>query len=116
VDIEQFYDGDERRRASGEIELGDRWFDPAGLRHTMNYVIDTSELYVMAAPDVEIIEDGFGDMAVDDEPVDALTVEILAVIPTVDELHAALSGWEGEVGKPGSLDWVRARVTAYPPA
>lgn len=116
VDIEAFYDGDERRRESEELELGDRWYDASGMRYTLNYVVGTSELYTMTAPDTEMLEDGFGDIRVDQEPVDALTVEVIASIPGVDDVHLALSGWEDEVGKPGSLQWVRDRVQAYPPA
>ena len=83
------------------------------LRHTLNYVVDTYELYFMAAPDPEVIEDAFGDIAVDDDAVEELTVEVIAVVPGVDELHAALSGWEDVVGQVDSANWVRGRVAGF---
>jgi hypothetical protein len=115
VDIEQFYDADERRRASEEVELGAEWVDAKGHRFELNYVVDTGERYLMAMPGAELIEDGFGDIAVDpEEPVDELTVEVLAMVPTVDEVHGAIAGWEGEMGKPDSVTWLRQHLSGYP--
>ena len=115
MDIEEFYDADERRRESDELELGAEWVDTASHRHELNYVIATGELYLMATPDAEIAEDAFGDMTVDEnEPIDELTVEVIAMVPSVDELHQAIGGWEAEMLKPGSIDWLRRRVTGYP--
>ena len=115
MDIEEFYDADERRRESEELELGNDWHDAEGHRHVLSYVADTGELYLMAAPDAEAIEDGFGDIAVDDEPIEGLTVEVVAVVPGTDEVHAALAGWQDEMQKPASVEWLRSRVSAYPP-
>jgi hypothetical protein len=115
MDIEEFYDQNEQRRGSEELELGAEWQDAAGHRFELNYVVDTAEAYLMAMPDAEIIEDPFGDMAVDsDEPVEELTVEVLASVPTVDVLHDALRGWEEEMLKPSSLEWLRAALRDYP--
>jgi hypothetical protein len=115
MNIEEFYDADERRRDSQELELGDRWLDADGLRHTLNYVVDTRELYFMAAPEPDVVEDAFGDIAVDDEAVEELTVDVFALVPSVDELHAALAGWESVVGEPDSARWARDHVALYPP-
>src|SRR5271170_6578116 len=109
MNIEEFYDQDERRRESEEIELGSEWHDTAGLRYDLSYVVATGELYLMSAPDAEMIEDPFGDIAVDTEPVDALTVDVIAVVPTTDELHLALTGWEESMLQPSSLDWLTSR-------
>jgi hypothetical protein len=69
----------------------------------------------MAMPGAEMIEDPFGDIAVDqNEPIGDLLVEVIAVVPTTDALHEALVGWEQEMTKPASVDWVRAAVRAYP--
>jgi hypothetical protein len=80
-------------------------------------VVDTGEVYLMAMPSAEMIEDPFGDIAVDqNEPIEDLTVEVIAVVPTLDELHAAIAGWEEEMTKPASVDWVHAAVRNYPVA
>ena len=114
MDIEEFYDQDERRRESEELELGGAWRDAAGHCYELNYVNDTGEVYLMAMPDAEMIEDPFGDIAVDsEEPLEDLTVEVIAVVPTTDELHQAISGWEQEMAKPTSLEWVRAALRDY---
>ena len=114
MDIEEFYDQDERRRESEELELGAGWQDGAGHHFCLNYVVDTGEVYVMAMPDAEMIEDPFGDIAVDtDEPLDELTVKVLAVVPTADALHESIRGWEEEMAKPNSLEWVRAGLRDY---
>ena len=115
MDIEEFYDADERRRESEEIELGPEWRDASGVRYELNYVVDTEECYLMAMPDAEMIEDPFGDIAVDpEEPVEELTVEVIARVKTLDELHQALAGWEDEMGKPNSVAWLRERLSAFP--
>jgi len=49
VDIEEFYDEDERRRSSANLS----WAlnaDKYGVRHELNWVEDTGELYVMREP------------------------------------------------------------------
>jgi len=50
VDIEEFYDADDRRRQSAEIELGGDWHDAKGVRYELNWIEDTGELYVMREP------------------------------------------------------------------
>lgn len=116
MDIEEFYDANEQRRESEEVELGLVWHDAAGHTFELNYVVDTGELYLMAMPSPDMIEDPFGDMAVDSEPVEDLTVEIIAVVPTLDELHQAIAGWEQEMEKPASVDWLRNALRAHPPS
>lgn len=114
MNIEEFYEVDERRRDSQEIELGNEWHDEAGHRFDLSYVVDTGELYLMAAPDAEAVEDGFGDIKVDDhEPIGALTVTIVAVIETLDEVHTVLDGWQDEMGKPASTTWLAARLAPF---
>jgi hypothetical protein len=110
VNIEEFYDADVRRRESQELELGNEWSDTAGHRFDLSYVIATGELYLMAAPDAESYEDPFGDIATIPEPIEELAVEIVAVVPNVDELHQALQGWETAMAAPGSVDWLRSKV------
>ena len=50
MDIDEFYEADPRRRASAELELGTEWLDKDGVRHELNYVEDTGELYVLREP------------------------------------------------------------------
>jgi hypothetical protein len=114
MDIEEFYDQDERRRESEELELGAEWRDEEGHHFELNYVIDTGEVYLMAMPDAEMVEDPFGDIAVDtNEPIEDLTVEVIAVVASVDQLHQALSGWEAQMSAPNSLEWVRTALGDY---
>ena len=60
VDIEEFYDADERRRRSAELELGRDWKDDHGVRYELNWVEDTGELYVMREPVPHDVADPFG--------------------------------------------------------
>ena len=50
MDIDEFYEADPRRRASAELELGSEWLEQDGVRHELNYVEDTGELYVLREP------------------------------------------------------------------
>jgi hypothetical protein len=114
MDIEQFYDDDERRRASAEIEFGREWLDHVEVRFELSWVEDTGELYVMREPAAPEWEDPFGGIHVhvDDAPVDGMEVVVLGVVTDREVLEKALAGWEQEVGKPGSVHWLRDRVTA----
>ena len=110
VNIEEFYEADERRRDSEELELGSEWRDAAGRRFDLSYVVDTGELYLMSAPEGEAYEDPFGDIGVMPEQVAALRVEVLGTMPSVDDVHQALAGWEQAMGQPDSVGWLRERV------
>ena len=61
MDIEEFYEADERRRRSEEIELGTEWHDRDAVRYEVSWVADTGELYVMREPAPRVAEDLFGD-------------------------------------------------------
>ena len=50
MDIDEFYEADPRRRQSAELELGTEWLDEDNVRHELNYVEDTGELYVLREP------------------------------------------------------------------
>jgi len=112
MDIAQFYDDDDRRRASAEIEFGTEWLDHAGVRFELSWVEDTGELYVMREPAPPEWEDPFGGIHVhvDDAPVDGMEVVILGVVPNRDDLDRALEGWEQHVGQAGSVHWLRDRL------
>ncbi len=121
MDIEEFYQGDERRRRSEEIELGTEWRDAQGVRHELSWVADTGELYLMREPAVRIAEDGFGDEFSGSLPVGAVTVDVVGWIPTRDRVEEVLTGWPDAMGGSDSVSWVRARlrdqaVPTAPPA
>ena len=109
MDIEEFYDADERRRASAEIELGTEWRDKAGVRYELNWVEDTGELYVMREPVPHEWTDPFGGIHVnagEDAPTAGMTVAVVARIATRDELERILSGWEARMDMPDSTGWL----------
>lgn len=111
MDIEEFYDADERRRESEEIMFGDEWTDTAGGRYEVLWVADTGEVYAMYEPIEPMVSDAVGDVVVQHMPASAVTVEILANVPTRDEIESRLAGWEDAMPEPGSIDWVRQRVS-----
>ncbi len=110
MDIEQFYDADPRRRASDEVEFGRDWSDGSGVRSELSWVADTGELYVMREPDAPIDMDPIGDEVVESLDTNLLTVEVLGVVEGRAAVDALLQGWQDEMVKPNSLDWVRTRV------
>jgi len=110
MDIEEFYEADERRRRSEEIELGTEWRDRDGVRHALSWVADTGELYFMREPAVRMSEDGFGDEFSGALPVGAVTVEVVGWIPTRDRMEAVLAGWTDATAGEDSVSWVRARL------
>jgi len=113
MDIEEFYDADERRRRSAEVELGTEWHDKAGIRYELVWVEDTGELYVMREPAPYETLDPFGGIHVnikEDSPVDGMTVGVIGSIPSRDELHAVLAGWEEAMGQPDSTAWLLDRL------
>ena len=114
MDIEEFYDADDRRRRSAEIELGTEWRDKAGVRYELNWVEDTGELYVMREPAPYQWEDPFGGIHVnvsEEAPADGMTVAVVARIATHDQLRQVLAGWEDAMGRPDSTGWLEARLT-----
>jgi hypothetical protein len=110
VNIEEFYDENEARRESAEYEFGSEWSDDRGRTFELSWVEATGELYLMADPDAEVTEDTFGDVMVLDEPMDALAVRVLAVIPTHDEVETHLAGWQSAMTASGSLAWLVSHV------
>jgi hypothetical protein len=116
VDIEEFYDADERRRRSPELELGSDWHDQHGVRYELSWVEDTGELYVMREPvPVETI-DPFGGIhvvgarSVDEAEVQGMSVAVVGSVATREELERAVAGWEEAMGRPDSVAWLVARL------
>lgn len=114
MNIDQFYEGDPRRRPSAEIELGSDWLDTAGVRHELNYVEDTGELYVMREPAPHVTEDPFGGLYVSTGPgfEKQMTVHVVAHIDTVDNMHLILKGWQEAMATAGGATWLGDRLRA----
>jgi hypothetical protein len=110
MDIETFYEADERRRRSEEIELGTDWYDAAGARYEVSWVCDTGELYVMREPLVPLVDDPFGDIFRGRLPTDELTVAVVAWIADRARLEAILTGWPDEMAKPDGISWLAERL------
>jgi hypothetical protein len=118
MDIEEFYEADERRRRSEEIELGTDWHDSDGVRYEVSWIADTGELYVMREPALRMTEDPFGDVFSGKLRVDTLTVAVVGFIPERDRIEEVLAGWEDAMGQADSVSWVadRLRAEAVPKA
>ena len=115
MDIEEFYDADDRRRQSTEVELGTEWHDAAGVRYELNWVQDTGEVYVMREPVPHEWEDPFGGIHVNvgpGAPVDAMTVQVVAQVATRELLEEIFSGWQEVMARPDSVGWVVERIGA----
>jgi len=110
MDIEQFYEADERRRRSEEVELGTEWRDRDNVRHEVSWVADTGELYVMREPAPRMAEDLFGDEFSGSLPVDSVTVAVVGWIPDRDRLEQVLAGWQDAMAGENSLSWLAGRL------
>lgn len=110
MDIEAFYEQNEARRESAEYEFGSEWTDAADNEYELSWVEATGELYLMVEPDAVVTEDMFGDFLVSDEPVNDLTVVVIAKIPSLAALEDLLEGWEDAMLEENSLAWLRERL------
>ncbi|MEI8001031.1 MAG: hypothetical protein WCI50_06735 [Actinomycetes bacterium] len=111
MDIEEFYEADARRQTSDEVKYGTDWTDAAGGRYEAIWIADTGEVYAMFEPIEPLVSDAVGDIVVQHLPTKALTVEVLGHFPTRDAAEAALAGWEAAMAEPGSIAWLRDRVS-----
>ena len=114
MDIDEFYEADPRRRASAELELGSEWVGKDGVRHELNYVEDTGELYVLREPAPHVREDPFGGLHVSTPEgyENKMTAHIVAKIDSVDSLHTILDGWQEAMQGPDGPDWLGTRLRA----
>lgn len=107
MDLESFYSEDERRRASAEVEVGRDWHDASDVRYELSWVADTGELYAMREPESEgAVVDPWGDWVASSLPEAALTVRVLALVPTREALEGILAGWQEAMDRPNSIGWV----------
>lgn len=112
MDIDEFYESDPRRRASAELELGTEWLDADNVRHELNYVEDTGELYVLREPAPHVTEDPFGGLYVSASPDydKKMTVHVIARIASKDDVHRILEGWQQAMKRPDAADWLGDRL------
>jgi hypothetical protein len=112
MDIEEFYDGDARRRPSAEIELGTDWHDAHGTRYEVNWVEDTGELYVMREPAPHAVEDPFGGLhfSMRAREEGQMTVHVVAQIDTHADLEKILDGWPDAMVGDGGAEWLADRL------
>lgn len=110
MDIEGFYEQNEARRSSPEIEFGSRWTDAAGNEYELSWVEATGELYLMLEPDAHVTEDAFGDFIAGPEVTADMSVVVIATVETTDELAVRLDGWQEAESRPNSLAWLAERL------
>jgi hypothetical protein len=112
MNIEEFYDGDARRRPSAEIELGTNWHDAHGTRYELNWIEDTGELYVMREPVPHVREDPFGGLHSSMAPGDEkkMSVHVVAQIDSIDDMHKILEGWPDVEDGEGGAEWLAERL------
>jgi hypothetical protein len=94
--LARFYNADERRVRSRELDVGLWWREELdGPLHRAAWVSDTGELYlVRLGPAGE----GGG------------VVEVLAQLEDPALLECVLDGWRERCGEPRSLEWLRERA------
>jgi hypothetical protein len=94
--LAHFYNADERRTSSRELDVGLWWREKLdGPLHRAAWVSDTGELYLvrLGHPD-----EGGG------------AVEVLARFADRALLDCMLDGWRERCGEPRSLEWLRERA------
>lgn len=109
MDIESFYEQNEKRRESTEVEFGTEWSDASGNHYELSWVEATGEVILMLEPDARISEDAFGDFSVSGEIASAMEVLIIATVTTLDDVEGRLTGWEEAMAEPNSLAWLSGR-------
>lgn len=116
MDIEEFYDANERRRDSVEVEFGQDWRDAHGVRYELSWIEDTGELYVMREPVPSGWATPFGGIHVrgahrtDEREIEGMSVAVVATVASRSEVEELLEGWQQEIERPDSVAWLVARL------
>jgi len=91
--LASFYNDDERRFRSRELDVGLWWREEGdGPLHRAAWISDTGELYLVRLGPPS---DGGG------------RVEVIARVASRERLERALEGWRERCGEPRSLQWLR---------
>jgi hypothetical protein len=94
--LARFYNADERRVRSRELDVGLWWREAEdGPLHRAAWVSDTGELYLVRLGPAA---DGGGH------------VEVLATVEDRELLEGVFYGWRERCGEPRSLQWLRERA------
>ncbi|HEX4015161.1 MAG TPA: hypothetical protein VHX15_00350 [Frankiaceae bacterium] len=112
MDISEFYDADPARRESDEEGFGDGWSVEADQHSTYraSWLHETGELYVVREPHPGGLFARYLDqLDIDQVDIEQLTVEVLGTFDSEAAVKQALSGWEHEMTRTNSLDWLRTR-------
>ena len=113
MNIEEFYDQNEARRDSAEIEFGSEWTDSVGNDYELSWVEATGELYLMLGPAGTMHADlFFGSPTSYTEPIESLIVEVIGMVASQAEVEEKLAGWENAMIQPHSLQWIAERFGA----
>lgn len=100
--LARFYNADERRIRSRELDVGLWWREAIdGPLHRAAWISETGELYLVR---LGAEADGGG------------RVEVLASVAERELLERVLAGWREQCGQPQSLTWLRERASLTPPA
>jgi hypothetical protein len=95
--LARFYNADQRRIRSRELDVGLWWREAIdGPLHRAAWVSETGELYLVRLGPAA---DGGG------------RVELLASVGDAELLERALAGWRERCGQPQSLTWLRERAS-----
>lgn len=98
--LARFYNADERRIRSRELDIGLWWREAIdGPLHRAAWVSETGELYLVRLGPAA---DGGG------------RVEVLASVAERELLERVLAGWRERCGQPQSLTWLRKRASLTP--
>ena len=112
MDLEEFYEADERRRASAEVEFGTEWKDGSDSRYELSWVQDTGELYIMREILPPAWEDPLGDIVVQTTSSKDDTVVVVGRVESHDRVEEVLAGWQDAMGKPKGVEWLVERLRA----
>ena len=93
MNIEEFYEANEARRQSAEVEFGSAWTDAVANEYELSWVQDTGELYLMLGPEAVAHTDMVGDTYSYDEPISGLIVKIMGTYSPLDKVEMILQGW-----------------------
>ena len=91
------------------------WLDEDNVRHELNYVEDTGELYVLREPSPHVSEDPFGGLHFSAPPGydKKMTVHVIAQHPDQGRrCTGSCKGWQDHMTSPDGPQWLGDRLRA----